>query len=109
MRPADSPAIQRRPEAPAVPDSLGQALREARRNSGLSFSWFARQAGYSESHLRSVENGHRAVTDDVAAAYDRALATGGEFAAALALAGDAGAPVPWNQSHGTVRTAGRHL
>ena len=66
-----------------MPDSLGQALREARRNSGHSFSWFARQAGYSESHLRSVENGHRAVTDDVAAAYDRVLATGGEFARLL--------------------------
>ena len=83
---------------PAVPDSLGQALREARRDSGRSFGWFARQAGYSESHLRSVENGHRAVTDDVAAAYDRVLATGGEFASALARVGDAGTPVPWDQS-----------
>ena len=81
-----------------MPDSLGQALREARRNSGHSFSWFARQAGYSESHLRSVENGHRAVTDDVAAAYDRVLETGGEFVSALALAGGAGAPVPWDLS-----------
>ena len=81
-----------------MPDSLGQALREARRNSGHSFSWFARQAGYSESHLRSVENGHRAVTDDVAAAYDRVLETGGELASALALAGGAGAPVPWDLS-----------
>lgn len=81
-----------------VPDSLGQALREARRNSGLSFRGFARQAGYSESHLRSVENGHRAVTADISAAYDRVLATGGEFASALALAGDAGAPLPWDQS-----------
>jgi tetratricopeptide (TPR) repeat protein len=83
---------------PAVPDSLGQALREARRNSGLSFRRFARQAGYSESHLRSVENSHRAVTDDVAAAYDRVLATGGQFALALARAGDAGTPAPWEQS-----------
>ena len=81
-----------------MPDSLGQALREARRNSGHSFSWFAGQAGYAESHLRSVENGHRAVTDDVAAAYDRVLATGGEFAQALARAGDAGTPIPWDQS-----------
>jgi transcriptional regulator with XRE-family HTH domain len=47
-----------------VADSLGSALREARRNSGLSFRRFARQAGFSESHLRSVENGHRSVTDD---------------------------------------------
>lgn len=81
-----------------MPDSLGRALREARRNSGHSFSWFARQAGYSESHLRSVENGHRAVTDDVAAAYDRVLDSGGEFASALALAGGAGAPVRWDLS-----------
>ena len=81
-----------------MPDSLGQALREARRNSGLSFCGFARQAGYSESHLRSVENGHRAVTNDVAAAYDRVLATGGEFASALTRAGDAGTPVPRDQS-----------
>jgi tetratricopeptide (TPR) repeat protein len=89
-----------------VPDSLEQALREARRNSGLSFCGFARQAGYSESHLRSVENGHRAVTDDVAAAYDRVLATGGQFASALARAGDAGTPLPWDQSGTLVVLAG---
>jgi hypothetical protein len=81
-----------------VPDSLGRALREARRDSGHSFSWFARQAGYSESHLRSVENGHRAITDEVAAAYDRVLATGGKFASAIARVSDAGTPVPWDQS-----------
>ena len=88
-----------------MPDSLGQALREARRNSGLSFRRFARQAGFSESHLRSVENGHRSVTGDIAAAYDRVLATGGEFAAAAAArTRDPGAPapgprtpVPWDQ------------
>jgi tetratricopeptide (TPR) repeat protein len=87
-----------------VPDSLGQALREARRHSGLSFSRFAQQAGFSESHLRSVENGHRSVTDDIAAAYDRILATGGDFASAAARARDPGAPapgpgtpVPWDQ------------
>lgn len=81
-----------------MPDSLGQALREARRNSGLSLRGFARKAGYSESHLRSVENGHRAATGDVAAAYDRILATGGEFASVLARAGDAWTPVPWDRS-----------
>ena len=87
-----------------MPDSLGPALREARRNSGLSFRRFARQAGFSESHLRSVENGHRSVTDDIAAAYDRVLAMGGEFAAAAARTRDPGAPapgpqapVPWDQ------------
>ncbi len=66
-------------------DTLRGALREARQASGLPFRTFAGQAGYSESHLRSVENGHRAVTDDIAAAYDRVLATGGEFASALDL------------------------
>ena len=88
-----------------MPDSLGHALREARRSSGLSFGRFALQAGFSESHLRSVENGHRSVTADVAAAYDRILATGGAFASALARTRDpggpvpgAGAPVPWDQS-----------
>ena len=57
------------------PDSLGQALREARRNSGLSFRRFAQQAGFSESHPRSVENGRREVTADIAEAYDRVLVT----------------------------------
>lgn len=87
-----------------MPDSLGQALREARRNSGLSFRRFAQQAGYSESHLRSVENGHRTVTSDIAAAYDRVLATGSEFASALACTRDPGAApygtetsVAWDQ------------
>ena len=87
-----------------MPDSLGPALREARRNFGLSFRRFARQAGFSESHLRSIENGHRSVTDDIAAAYDRVLATGGEFASAAARTRDPGAPapgpqapVPWDQ------------
>ncbi len=42
---------------------------------GLSFRGFARQAGYSESHLRSAENGHRAGTNDVAGAYERVSAT----------------------------------
>jgi hypothetical protein len=65
----------------------------------MSFRGFARQAGYSESHLRSAENGLRAVTEGVAAAYDRVLVTGGEFASALARPGDAATPpVPWDQS-----------
>ena len=77
-----------------MPDSLGHALREARRNSGLSFRRFAQQAGFSESHLRSVENGHRSVTADIAVAYDRVLATSGEFASALARARDPGVAIP---------------
>lgn len=88
-----------------MPGSLGHALREARRSSGLSFREFALRAGFSESHLRSVENGHRSVTDDVATAYDRVLATSGAFTLALAQTRDtgrpvpgAGAPVPWDQS-----------
>lgn len=80
-----------------MPDTLGHALREARKGSGLSFRRLAEQAGFSESHLRSVENGHRAVTADIAAAYDRVFATGGEFATALARDRDTGTPLPWNQ------------
>jgi hypothetical protein len=53
-----------------------------------------------------VENGHRAVTDDVAAAYDRVLATSGQFASALARAGAAGTPLPWDQSGTVVVLAG---
>jgi transcriptional regulator with XRE-family HTH domain/tetratricopeptide (TPR) repeat protein len=82
MRPADSPGDSIPPEA-AVPDSQPHELREARRSSGLSFREFAALAGFSESHLRSVENGHRAVTSDVAAAYERVLAMT--------------APLPWPQ------------
>jgi tetratricopeptide (TPR) repeat protein len=59
-------------------------LRKARRGSGLSFREFASLAGFSESHLRSVENGHRAITEDVVMAYDRVLTTA--------------APLPWTQS-----------
>jgi transcriptional regulator with XRE-family HTH domain len=66
-----------------VPNSQLHDLREARRGSGLSFREFASLAGFSESHLRSVENGHRAVTADVAAAYARVLAMT--------------APLPWTQ------------
>lgn len=65
-------------------EGLGEALREARRVSGMSFRKFARLAGFSESHLRSAENGHRTVTPEVASAYDRVLCTGGTFLSALA-------------------------
>jgi DNA-binding transcriptional regulator YiaG len=62
-----------------VTDSLGHDLREARRRSGMPFHKFARLAGFSESHLRNAENGHRAITRQIAGAYDRVLATGGIF------------------------------
>jgi tetratricopeptide (TPR) repeat protein len=82
-----------------VSGGAGEALREARRSSGLSFRRFAQLAGFSQSHLRSVENGHRSVTIDVAQAYDRVLSTGGMFARALARSpgtGPAGGPLPWD-------------
>lgn len=66
-----------------MPDSQRHDLREARRGSGLSFREFASLAGFSESHLRSVENGHRAATRDVEAAYVRVL--------------ELTAPLPWTQ------------
>lgn len=83
-------------------DTLRHALRQARQASGLPFRKFAGQAGFSESHLRSVENGHRAVTGDVAAAYDRVLDTGGAFALALEQAvgpaAGAGTALAWDQA-----------
>jgi tetratricopeptide (TPR) repeat protein len=81
---------------------LAQELRAARRRSGVTFAAFARRAGFSESHLRSVENGHRALTDQVAAAYDQVLGTGGVFLAAIQDDGPEHAqvrypsPVPWD-------------
>jgi tetratricopeptide (TPR) repeat protein len=64
----------------------GRALREARKRSGMPFAKFVRLAGFSESHLRSVENGHRAVTAAVARAYDTILRTGGTFQASIGTA-----------------------
>jgi tetratricopeptide (TPR) repeat protein len=88
-----------------VPDAFRDALRRARQASGMPFRRFALLAGFSESHLRSVENGHRAVTGDVAAAYDRVLETGGAFALALERPGgpagpatEAVMPLPWDQA-----------
>lgn len=52
----------------------------------MRFRTFAQITGYSESHLRSVENGHRSVTAEIAEAYDRALATGGTFLASVVSA-----------------------
>lgn len=58
---------------------LRKDLRAARRTSPLTFERFAKAAGYSESHLRSAENGLRELTVDIVRAYDRVLATGGTF------------------------------
>ena len=69
----------------------------------MSFRRFAACAGYSEAHLRSVENGNREITADVAAAYDRVLATGGTFGSrftALQTELVAESALPWGQ-HGT--------
>lgn len=86
-----------------VTDDLRRALREARKRSGISFARFARLAGFSESHLRSVENGQRALTDGVARAYDSVLHTGGRFQSAVASA-----PLAWDRS-GTLSAISRVL
>lgn len=93
---------------------LGRALREARKRSGMPFATFARLAGFSESHLRSVENGHRAVTDAVACAYDTVLRTGGAFQAIAGNAVPQGqdqyslARLPWDRT-GTLSAISRVL
>ena len=76
-------------------DELRAELRTARRRSGLAFNVFARAAGYSESHLRNVENGTKPVTADVAKAYDRVLGTGGAFSAMVD--GATTQQAPWNR------------
>lgn len=73
-------------------EELRAELRAARRRSGLAFNVFARAAGYSESHLRSVENGTKPVTSEVAKAYDRVLVTGGMFSVMVDGAGAQQAP-----------------
>ena len=82
---------------------LGRALREARKQSGMSFSKFARLTVYSESHLRSVENGHRAITLSVARSYDTVLKTGNRFQALVA-----DAPLAWDPA-GTLSAVSRGL
>ncbi len=86
-----------------VTDDVRRALREARKRSGLSFTRFAHLAGFSESHLRSVENGHRALTDGVARAYDNVLHTGDRFQRAVASA-----PLAWDRT-GTLSAISRIL
>jgi hypothetical protein len=76
-------------------NQLRDDMREARRASGMVWARFAREAGYGEAHLRNVENGNRSVTADVAAAYDRVLRTGGEFAGRLAGSPATGGSAPW--------------
>ena len=69
-------------------DDLGKDLRNERRASGHSFAAFAKLAGFSESHLRSAENGTRSITPEIATAYDRILGTGGRFLQHLKQDGD---------------------
>lgn len=74
---------------------LRHDLRTARKASGLTFAEFAQAAGFSEAHLRSVENGNRGLNSAVARAYDRVLSTGGQFSAAID--GQAGRGASWNR------------
>lgn len=78
---------------------LRKELRGARRASTLTFERFAKLAGYSESHLRSAENGSRELTVDIVGAYDRVLATGGTFGERFAeIQAQAEAMLlPWDQ------------
>ncbi|HEV2634518.1 MAG TPA: hypothetical protein VGX23_05195 [Actinocrinis sp.] len=82
---------------------LRKDLRDARRSTTNTFAQFARQAGYSESHLRSAENGSRELTVDIVNAYDRVLATGGTFGERFAeiQAQSQAMLLPWDQ--GTTR------
>lgn len=84
-----------------MPERIREEMRQARRASGLLWARFADAAGFSESHLRSVENGHRTLTSEVAGAYDRVLSTGGRFTAAL-RAGTGTGPGSWERPHSTV-------
>jgi tetratricopeptide (TPR) repeat protein len=68
----------------AVENLLGAQMRQARRDSGLRFDEFARRARFSVTYLRNVEGGSRPATPAIADAYDRVLATGGRFRAAVA-------------------------
>ena len=81
-------------------DQLRNAMRERRKASGMTWVRFARKTGFSEAYLRNIENGNRSVTPEVAARYDRVLATGGVFAAdSAAAAGTKDAP--WDRDGGT--------
>jgi hypothetical protein len=45
----------------------------------MTFTQFAKAAGFAQSYLRNVENGNRSITTEVAGAYDKVLRTGGTF------------------------------
>ncbi|MBQ1082440.1 helix-turn-helix transcriptional regulator [Nocardiopsis sp. B62] len=64
-------------------DRLRDEMRQERRASGLVWARFAREAGFSATYLRNIENGNRALTPEVARAYDGVLSTGGRFTRAL--------------------------
>lgn len=93
MKDADSRVIQTLKEQ-AVDADIRKAMRQARQSSGLAWESFAHQAGFSRSHLRAVENGTRAITADVAKAYDRVLGGGAAFCEMVV--GVRAAP-PWNR------------
>jgi transcriptional regulator with XRE-family HTH domain/tetratricopeptide (TPR) repeat protein len=79
-----------------VDGDLRDDLRQARRATGMTFTKFAALSGFSVPYLRNVENGNRAVTADVAAAYDRITDSDGVFAAVVAGMG-ALTSEPWDQ------------
>ncbi|GAA1899487.1 hypothetical protein GCM10009716_06640 [Streptomyces sodiiphilus] len=81
-----------------MPDRLRDDMREARRSSRMVWASFAREAGFGEAYLRNVENGNRSVTEQVAAAYDRVLDTGGRFVSALASPSRCTPGATWNPS-----------
>jgi transcriptional regulator with XRE-family HTH domain len=58
-------------------ETVRQALRATREAAGVSIAKLARQATFSESHLRSMENGNRKITREAVEGYDAALGTGG--------------------------------
>jgi hypothetical protein len=60
-----------------VSEAVRQALRVTREAAGVPITKLAQQLLFSASHLRSMENGNRAVTRDVVEGYDKALGTGG--------------------------------
>ncbi|MGW3992174.1 helix-turn-helix domain-containing protein [Amycolatopsis sp. NPDC004772] len=56
--------------------TTGDQLRSARLYMGLSLSEMAAATSYTKAYLSHIETGHRAVTLDVLAAYERVLGDG---------------------------------